>query len=99
MKDNMEAIEYYKAIDKLNLDFNSEVMFINNIKNNYQIGDIDLTDTILEELKSKGDCFIYKYREQNFNNLPFSQHENLKKKYMKDCFTKCKSIYDLIVNI
>jgi len=98
MQNNTEAIEYYKAVALLNSDFDSEVIFINDIKSNYKIGDLDLTDTILEKIDTDRDCFSSKYRDQDFNILPFSNHPAFRPKYVAECFSKSKDIHDLIYN-
>jgi hypothetical protein len=96
MLDNTEAIEYYKAVKLLNSDFDAEVAFINGIKSKYSINEIGLIDTILEKIDSNRDCFVYKYRDQNFRNLPFSKHSTYRHKYIAECISKSKEIYDLI---
>jgi hypothetical protein len=96
MQDNTEAIEYYKAVKLLNSDFDVEVAFINDIKSKYNSNEIDLIDTILEKIDSNRDCFVYKYRDQSFRNLPFSKHSTYKRKYVRECYSKSKDIFDLI---
>lgn len=98
MQDNSEAIEYYKAVELLNSDFDSEVVFINTIKSEYKSSEVDLIDTILGKIDYNRDCFVYKYRDQKFNNLVFSKHSTYRRKYVRECYSKSKDIFDLIFN-
>lgn len=94
--ENREVVDYYKANDKLNSDYDKKVEKLRQLALDY---DPNKTDTYLKVLLLE-EAFKFSsiYRDQDFSKLSFANHIVFEEKYRGACYSKSASLHRLATN-